>query len=74
METKVCSKCKEEKNISYFSKNKNRKIGVKSACKECSNKLTRAYLRTDVSSICLVCKGKRITAGKYKWKYKDEIK
>ena len=35
---KVCSKCKEEKIINLFSKNKNYRDGLESQCKECTKK------------------------------------
>ena len=35
METKICSKCKEEKNICDFSKDKTRKDGYYLNCKQC---------------------------------------
>jgi hypothetical protein len=35
---KVCSKCKDEKELSEFSKNKDGKFGVGSICKVCKNK------------------------------------
>lgn len=33
--TQVCTKCKQEKPLSQFYKNKNSKNGVKARCKEC---------------------------------------
>jgi len=38
---KVCSKCKIEKPLEEFTKNKHLKNGVISRCKECSNKYLR---------------------------------
>lgn len=35
--TKKCSKCKVTKNLSEFSKDKSKKDGLTSACKECNN-------------------------------------
>jgi len=35
METKICSKCKEEKNFECFYKDKTRKDGFRSRCKKC---------------------------------------
>lgn len=35
METKICSKCKEEKSVAEFHKRLNRKCGYKSQCKSC---------------------------------------
>jgi len=36
METKICSGCKELKEICLFQKNNNSKDGFRSECKECS--------------------------------------
>lgn len=38
MESKVCSKCKENKNLDNFVKNKMGYLGYKSICKQCTNK------------------------------------
>lgn len=35
MVTKVCSKCKEELDISQFGKNRSKKNGIQSQCKKC---------------------------------------
>ena len=35
METKICSKCKQEKSIEFFSKNASKKDGLCTECKEC---------------------------------------
>lgn len=35
METKVCSKCKEEKEVCEFNKNSHNKTGYRSNCKSC---------------------------------------
>lgn len=43
METKICTKCKQEKPISEFNKNKYKKDGLQSECKECHNKLYKKY-------------------------------
>ncbi|MCE7792632.1 HNH endonuclease [Salipaludibacillus sp. CUR1] len=37
METKICTSCKEEKEVSKFSKNKNSKDGLKNYCKQCAS-------------------------------------
>ncbi len=37
-ETKICTKCKEEKIFTLFSKNKKSKTGYGSVCKDCVNK------------------------------------
>jgi len=45
MDNKLCSVCKIEKNIKDFNKNKDRKIGIRSECKDCANKKRREYRR-----------------------------
>jgi len=62
MNTKRCSSCKEEKNLSGFNKNKSGKLGVHNQCKECArlwkpspekqllyNKRTREWNRKKLS-------------------------
>jgi hypothetical protein len=43
METKVCSKCKEEKKICEFRKRKDSKDGLRTECKECSYLVWKKY-------------------------------
>ena len=43
MRTKVCTKCKTEKNIEVFSKNKNSKDGLQHHCKVCIMVYTKSY-------------------------------
>ena len=38
-----CYKCKETKDINNFSKNKSKKIGVNTICKECSREYMKKY-------------------------------
>jgi hypothetical protein len=44
METKVCSKCKEEKNICEFGKLKSSKDGMSYRCKQCERLRGKEYL------------------------------
>ena len=43
MEKKVCSKCKEEKEICEFGTDKTKKSGYKSQCKKCINITSNKY-------------------------------
>ena len=42
-ETKVCSKCKMEKNISLFNKDKSNKDGIRCKCRNCTRKEAKDY-------------------------------
>jgi len=42
---KNCSKCGENKSLDSFYKNRTKKYGVCSECKECSNKANRSYVK-----------------------------
>lgn len=43
MEKKICSKCKEEKELCEFNKNKTRKDGLQTFCKICGQKHSKNY-------------------------------
>jgi hypothetical protein len=43
METKVCSKCKEEKRLNEFNKNKQNKDGVRGSCRQCDKNIHKHY-------------------------------
>ena len=43
METKVCSKCNIEKELSHFGKLKSAKDGYRYFCKECRNTIEKNY-------------------------------
>jgi hypothetical protein len=43
METKVCSKCKEEKKVCEFGNLKKSKDGLLNYCKQCNNKRSKKY-------------------------------
>jgi hypothetical protein len=43
METKVCSKCKEEKKVCEFGKLKSSKDGYRYFCKKCRNNIEKTY-------------------------------
>lgn len=44
METKVCSRCGQEKPLEEFIKNAKIKSGYGSKCKKCHNEICKAYL------------------------------
>lgn len=46
-ETKVCSKCKLEKERSDFHRRKELRDGLRSQCKECSKKSVRKWIEKD---------------------------
>jgi hypothetical protein len=48
METKVCRKCKEEKDVSDFYKNSHSKDGLRSNCKICQNKNSTNWRTSNV--------------------------
>ena len=43
MEKKVCSKCKEEKEVCEFNLNKSRSNGYRAECRECTKLITKIY-------------------------------
>lgn len=43
MDTKICTKCYEEKPISEFNKLKGGKFGKNSACKNCTNEISKKW-------------------------------
>lgn len=44
METKVCTRCGQEKPLEEFNKDSRKRDGLASHCKECHNKICKAYL------------------------------
>ncbi len=53
---KKCCKCKEEKSLTEFSKNKSQKDGLQTECKEC-NKILRRTVRNKKVQFSLTYKG-----------------
>jgi hypothetical protein len=47
METKICSKCKQEKICDLFGKNKQRLDGLRSICNECRKIESKKYLENN---------------------------
>jgi hypothetical protein len=46
MATRVCTKCKQEKGISEFNKNRQKKDGRRCTCRDCDTAYNREYRRT----------------------------
>lgn len=51
MNTKVCTKCEKEQNISSFYKEKRYKDGYKSICKSCLIQSTKAWKESNPSKV-----------------------
>ncbi len=43
MATKTCARCKEEKSVKWFGKDKYKKDGLRSYCKLCRNNIAKEY-------------------------------
>lgn len=75
METKVCSKCQEEKKLSNFTKDKTTKDGLNFYCKECKAEISKAYIssgkykkitrKNNLKGQCTSCKKERLETSKY---------
>ena len=53
METKICSKCKEEKIICQFGSHKITKDGKRSSCKECNSKDSKEWRENNPEKVKL---------------------
>jgi hypothetical protein len=51
----VCTVCKEEKDVSLFTSNKNKPNGKMSYCKDCNNDRNKRY-RRDSTNVLRACK------------------
>jgi 5-methylcytosine-specific restriction endonuclease McrA len=67
MTTKVCSKCKVEKDVGDFHSNKRREFGVDYFCKACRNAYNREYYGHHLDE-------QHARAKKYANDHKDELK
>ncbi len=51
MKSKICTKCSEDKNFEEYFKNKNAKLGIMSACKDCCNLAGAKYRAENAESL-----------------------
>ena len=54
METKICSKCKEEKDVCEFYNNRKLKDGKRPACKKCVNQENSLYVKKNRDKINII--------------------
>ena len=74
MNTKKCSKCKIEKNISEFHRlRKNDNTRFKSQCKNCSNETTRLWKHKNKDKILKYREENKDKAEKYRKEHKTEL-
>lgn len=64
---KICSKCKQEKELSEFYAHKNTKDGYWNSCKSCASKQYKEWSNNNKEK-------KKLTAAKYRAENKDKIK
>jgi hypothetical protein len=51
IQTKICSKCKVEKSVECYSKNKKTKDGLQSYCKDCKNHQFKQYYQKNLEKL-----------------------
>ncbi len=51
METKICNKCDKEKSINKFSKDKYKKDGLLTICKECISEYKKIYYKRNTKKV-----------------------
>ena len=81
METKICSKCKVEKNYSEFGKDSSRKNGISYLCKLCLIEKSRYYKERNKEKILISYslyrknnkEKMKISRNEYRIKNKDKI-
>lgn len=69
--TKLCKCCNTTKEINQFNKNKSKKDGLSSECKECIKIYKKEYRLKNVEKI-KAGKKKYYEANKEKWQYQME--
>ena len=67
MEKKICSKCKIEKGLCEFNKNKNYSYGVSNQCKECRKIVTKNYRDNNRNKL-------KISSSEFRKKNPDKVK
>lgn len=65
METKICCKCKIEKEKSEFSKDKNQKDGYTYSCKLCRNEKYKEWVKNNPDKMIKVKENSKIRSNKY---------
>jgi hypothetical protein len=69
--TKVCSKCNEEKGLGEFNKDKNKKLGVSTWCRDCVNEYNKSYYeinKTDIiAHVCEYQKTPEVREARKNW-------
>ena len=67
METKVCSKCKQEKKVCEFGNSKSSKDGLLYCCKKCNNKRSVEYRKNNPEKVLEITRN--WTAKNPEWVY-----
>jgi len=70
MQTKICTSCNQEKEISEFPIQKSGKFGVRGFCKFCYNKYQKEYKKSEKYKISYIKHKSSFTYKKYQQKYK----
>ena len=74
METKICSKCKVEKDICEYHKDKNKKDGLNTYCKLCAINHSKEYYEKNKEKISSKHKGYKSEYNKeYREKNKEKL-
>jgi hypothetical protein len=55
-ETKICSRCKQDKSISEFGVRKNRPGGLQSTCRSCNRELSRDWRSANPRKVAVAAK------------------
>lgn len=74
MKAKICACCKMEINVCCFYKNKNKKDGYDSICKECKKIKRRKYIKTNEEKIKLHRKNVYLTNKEKHKEYREKNK